>query len=136
FIIDLFSRKIVGFSVSKKLLTEQTTIPALNMALSERKPAADLIFHSDGGGQYYCKEFLNLTDAYKIKNSMCDVAYENPHAERINGTIKNQYLKGYNPMNYPSLISMTQRAVNNYNGVRPHKSLPKISPEEYENLQT
>jgi putative transposase len=132
FIIDLFSRRIVGFSVGKRLLTEQTTIPALQMALEDRKPKAGLIFHSDGGGQYYCKVFLKLTEQNKIKNSMCDVAYENPHAERINGTIKNQYLKGYNPQNYSTLVKMTTRAVENYNRIRPHKSLNKMPPAAFE----
>jgi putative transposase len=134
FIIDLFSRKIVGFSVSKRLLTEQTTIPALEMALAQRSPAAGLIFHSDGGGQYYCKAFLDLTEAHQIKNSMCDIVYENAHAERINGTIKNQYLKGYNPKDYCSLIEMTRKAVNNYNSVRPHKSLKNLTPTLLESL--
>lgn len=134
FIIDLFSRKIIGFSVSKKLLTEQTTIPALNMALHDRKPSAGLIFHSDGGGQYYCKEFLKLTENHKLKNSMCDTVYENAHAERINGTIKNQYLKGYNPQNYLSLVKMTERAVINYNSVRPHQSLKNMTPEAFEKI--
>ena len=134
FIIDLFSRKIVGFSVSHRLLTEFTTIPALKMALAERRPCAGTIFHSDGGGQYYCKAFLNLTEDYKMKNSMCDIVFENSHAERINGTIKNQYLKGYNPQNYLMLARMTKRAVDNYNNIRPHKSLNKKSPSEYEAL--
>jgi transposase InsO family protein len=134
FIIDLLSRRIIGFSVSKRLLTVQTTIPALQMAMRDRNPSAGLIFHSDGGGQYYCKEFLKLTEAYKIKNSMCDVVYENAHAERINGTIKNQYLKGYNPENYLSLVKMTGRAVKNYNTIRPHKSLKKMTPAAFEKI--
>ncbi len=135
FIIDLCSRKIVGFSVSKRLTTEQTTIPALLMAVNGRKPAAGLIFHSDGGGQYYCKEFLCLTEKYNIKNSMCDIVYENAHAERVNGTIKNQYLKGYNPKSYSRLIMMTKKAVKNYNNVRPHKALKNLSPAEYERVR-
>ena len=132
FILDVFSRKIVGYSVSKRLLTAYTTIPALRMAIKARKPSAGLIFHSDGGGQYYCKSFLKLTGDCKIKNSMCDVVYENPHAERINGTIKNQYLKGYNPRNYYSLQALTKRAVNNYNQIKPHMSLNKRSPAAFE----
>lgn len=132
FIIDLFSRKIVGFSVSQRLLTEFTTIPALKMALEERRPPAGTIFHSDGGGQYYCKAFLDITEANKIKNSMCDIVFENAHAERINGTIKNQYLKGYDPKNYTALVKMTKRAVANYNNIKPHKSLNKKSPATYE----
>lgn len=132
FIIDLFSRKIVGFSISKSLQTEQTTLPALQMALDDRLPAPGLIFHSDGGGQYYSKVFLKLTQDHQIKNSMCDMAYENPHAERINGTIKNQYLKGYKPQDYLSLVKMTKRSVKNYNAVRPHQSLKNMTPEAYE----
>ena len=134
FVVDLYSRRIVGFSVSKRLSTEQTTIPALNMALALRNPKPGLIFHSDGGGQYYCKTFLKLTQDYKIKNSMCEVVYENAHAERINGTIKNQYLKGYNPQNYLSLVEMTSKAVKNYNSVRPHKSLRNLPPIAVEEL--
>lgn len=132
FIIDLFSRKIGGFAVSKRLLTEQTTIPALLMALQKCKPPEGLIFHSDGGGQYYCKEFLSVTKDYKILNSMCESVYENPHAERINGTIKNQYLKGYNPQSFGELLKATKRAVNNYNNVRPHQSLGNLSPVMFE----
>lgn len=132
FIIDLFSRTIVGYSVSRRLLTEQTTMAALIMAFKERDPAEGLIFHSDGGGQYYCKDFLKLTLKYKMRNSMCDVAYENPHAERINGTIKNQYLKGYNPQSFESLELMTSRAIQNYNWVRPHQSLKNMPPAEFE----
>ncbi|MES2874941.1 MAG: IS3 family transposase [Bacteroidota bacterium] len=134
FIMDLFSRRIVGYNVSQRLLTEFTTIPALKMALADRNPGPGTIFHSDGGGQYYCKEFLQVTAAYKMKNSMCDVVFENAHAERINGTIKNQYLKGYNPQDYQSLIYMTKRAVVNYNNIKPHKSLGKKSPTVYESL--
>lgn len=134
FIVDLFSRRIVGFNVSRRLLTDQTTIPALQMALKERKPVSGLIFHSDGGGQYYCKEFLKITAAHGIRNSMCEVVYENAHAERINGTIKNQYLKGYNPSDYLSLVKLTKKAVHNYNYIRPHSALNKMSPAAFEKL--
>lgn len=132
FIMDLHSRRIVGHNVSKRLVTEQTTIPALQMALKQRKPPEGLIFHSDGGGQYYSKEFLKLTREAKIKNSMCDIVYENAHAERINRTIKEQYLKGYNPKSYTGLVNMTSRAVHNYNFIKPHKSLKKIPPVTFE----
>jgi transposase InsO family protein len=132
FIMDLYSRVIVGYNVSHRLKTEQTTLPALKLALRVRKPRPGLIFHSDGGGQYYCKEFLELTAKWKIKNSMCDIVFENSHAERINGTIKNQYIKGYNPQSYETLIKMTHRAVFNYNGVRPHQSLGGKTPLQFE----
>lgn len=132
FILDLYSRKIVGYSVSKRLLTEQTTIPAIQMAIQDRKPAAGLIFHSDAGGQYYCKEFLAITKEANIHNSMCDSVYENSHAERINRTIKEQYLYGYKPNSFEDLVTKTKRAVDNYNYVKPHSSLKKKSPAAFE----
>jgi transposase InsO family protein len=132
FIMDVYSRMIVGYSVSNSLQTSETTLPALDRALRIRQPKAGMIFHSDGGVQYYCKSFLKLTESYGIKNSMCDVAYENAYAERINGTIKNQYLKGYNPQNFGELIRMTGRAINNYNNVRPHHSLNNKTPASFE----
>jgi transposase InsO family protein len=132
FILDAYSRMIVGYSVSNSLQTSETTLPALNGALRSRHPKRSMIFHSDGGVQYYCKSFLKLTESYGIKNSMCDVAYENAYAERINGTIKNQYLKGYNPQNFDELKQMTGRAINNYNKVRPHQSLNNKTPASFE----
>lgn len=134
FIIDIVTRLIVGFAISEQLLTKVTTIPALLMAIKRYPPRPGIIFHSDAGGQYYCHEFLKITSHYGFKNSMCEVAYENPYAERINGTIKNQYLKGYAPDNFTALKASTLRAVNNYNEVRPHRSLKNKTPRIQENL--
>jgi hypothetical protein len=132
FILDLYSRFITGYAVSDGMFTVQTTIPALNMALEQRKPRSGLIFHSDGGGQYYCKAFLTITKDNQIKNSMCESVYENAHAERINGTIKNDYLAHYAPQDYKQLITLTDKAVKMYNVFRPHSSLQNRSPAEYE----
>ena len=132
FILDLHSRFIVGHSASENLLTISTTIPALSMALRTRKSLKELIIHSDGGGQYYCKDWLKLTQKNQIRNSMCESVYENAHAERINGIIKNDYLIYYGPQNYNQLIIMTAKAVQKYNYERPHQSLGHISPNQYE----
>jgi len=132
FILDLYSRFIVGYSVSMNLLTESTTIPALTMALKKRHPEDGLIFHSDGGGQYYCKGFLSITRHHRIKNSMCESAYENSHAERINGTIKNDYLVYYGPQTFQQLKKMTAKAVRMYNTRRPHQALGRMPPEVFE----
>lgn len=132
FILDLYSRFIVGHSISEDMLTTSTTIPALKMALKTRTALTSLILHSDGGGQYYCKEWLNLTSQYLIRSSMCESVYENPHAERINGIIKNDYLVGYGPQDYQQLIKMTTKAVTKYNYEKPHQSVGNISPYQYE----
>lgn len=136
FILDLYSRAIVGFSVARDLTTQSTTIPALRMALQQRHIHPGLIFHSDGGGQYYSKEWLQLTAEFKIKNSMCESCYENPNAERINGIIKNDYLSGYGPTTFNELETMTARAVWKYNNEKPHGSLGNISPYQFEHLHS
>lgn len=132
FILDLYSRFIVGHSVSRTLLTGDTTIPALRMALKARDTTEGLIIHSDGGGQYYSKEWLDLTKEGKLKNSMCETVYENACAERLNGTIKNDYLVHYGPETFDELVTLSRRAIFNYNYTRPHQSINKLSPVQFE----
>ena len=107
---------------------------ALKKGIKTRKDSlpADIIFHSDGGGQYYDKEFLSLTTKLKFRNSMCECAYENGKAERVNGTIKNNYLKHYTINNFKILVKSVDRAVKLYNEDRPHKSLKYITPCAFE----
>ena len=133
FIMDLFSRKIKGYVASKSLRTIDTTIAALTMALIQLQPGEQPIVHSDGGGQYYCKEFLDLTND-RIKNSMCESVYENAHAERVNGTIKNDYLIHYAPDNFDELKKMLDKAVKMYNNYRPHQGLKGQIPEQFDRL--
>ena len=136
FITDIFHREVIGYSASDNLRTESTTLPAFKMALvhSHLKPDSGLIFHSDGGGQYYCKEFVSLTKQYGIRNSMSKSAWENPFAERINGTIKNDYLIPYQPGNFKELKKMLIKAVDLYNKQRPHQSLGRHSPWEFKQM--
>ena len=133
-VMDLYSRRIIGHNTSQSLQTIDTTIPALQYALklrSDRDKNRQVIFHSDGGGQYYDKKILQLFEAENIERSMAKICYENPHAERINGTIKNYYIKHWNPTSFEELKKYTTLACANYN-VRPHDSLKGKSPIEFE----
>ena len=134
FIMDAFSRYIVGYNASNRLLTEHTTIPAMEMALKYKNYQVEpgIIFHSDGGGQYFDKAFLALTKQYKLKNSMCEYAYENGKAERINGIIKNNYLKYATIKTFGELQKELDRSVSLYNNERPHKNLKYKTPKEIE----
>lgn len=134
FIQDSFSRRIIGYHTSTRLFTEDTTLPALKMAIQLRKEddLSGLIFHSDGGGQYYDKSFLKLTSKYNIKNSMCEYGWENGKAERINGVIKNNYLKHRNIQNFEELVKEVDRTVYLYNAEKPHISIGRKSPIVYE----
>lgn len=136
FILDAYTRCIIGYSVSDRLTTEKTTLPALKMALKRQKSIpTGIIFHSDGGGQYYDKEFVKLTQKYKFKNSMCEHAYENGKAERINGIIKNNYLKHTQINNLSQLNKSVDRVVELYNNSRPHKALKYKTPQIIEREQ-
>lgn len=134
FILDVYNRKIVGYSASKTLRTVDTTIAALKMAVKGQNlyRQSNTIIHSDGGGQYYSKDFKTLTQSYGMLNSMGKSAYENPHAERINGIIKNDYLIPYQPKDFEQLKRMLTKAVYLYNTQRPHKALNRLSPLEFE----
>lgn len=134
FIMDLFNREVVGFSASDNLRTESTTLPALHGLIKERGRAnlKGSIFHSDGGGQYYCNEFKRLTSDLKMVNSMTEEkVYENSHAERLNGIIKNNYLYPYGPTNMASLRRLLIKAVIMYNNGKPHKALGKLTPKSF-----
>lgn len=136
FIMDAYSRRILGHVASARLFTEQTTLPALQQAIATRRGMniKGLVFHSDGGGQYYDKEFIKLTKELEFQNSMCDYAWENGKAERVNGIIKNNYLKHFNLKNFKQLTTELDRSVRLYNGDKPHSSLNRLTPIEFENL--
>jgi transposase InsO family protein len=137
FIMDLFNREIVGWSASDNLRTENTTLPALHRVIYERGRAnlKGAIMHSDGGGQYYCKEFKELTKSLEMINSMTEEkVYENSHAERLNGIIKNNYLYPYGPTNLYSLKKLLNRAVLMYNTGKPHKALGKLTPSKFKTI--
>ena len=134
FIMDLYNREIVGWSVSDNLRTESTTLPALLMLIILRGKVnlKGSIIHSDGGGQYYCNDFKALTSLLEMINSMTEEnVYENSHAERLNGIIKNNYLYPYGPTNIKSLRRLLDKAVLMYNTEKPHKALGKLTPKAF-----
>ena len=134
FIMDLYNREIVGYSESDNLRTENTTLPALHKLIMERGKAniRGAIIHSDGGGQYYCNDFKAITKELGMINSMTEEkVYENAHAERLNGIIKNNYLYPYGPTNVTSLKKLLAKAVFMYNTGKPHKALGKLTPKSF-----
>jgi putative transposase len=139
FIMDLYNREVVGSSVSDNLRTENTTIPAIRQLVRTRgsQNLGGAIFHSDGGGQYYCKEFIVITRKLKMRNSMTqEGVYENAHSERLNGIIKNDYLYPYYPNDRPALKMATKKAIWMYNNEKPHSSLNDLTPVQYRNRNT
>jgi len=129
FIIDVYSKKIVGHQLSKTLHTT-ANIKALSMALRHYPPP--MIHHSDRGSQYGCKQYLALLKSQRMKISMGLKAQDNAYAERINRTIKEEYLQPWKAQTYQQLKKQMDRAVANYNNVRPHCHLNKLTPKVFE----
>ena len=122
FIIDNYSRLIVGWSASARHSHQ----------CKRGIDLGGLIFHSDGGGQYYAKIFLKFTEKKGFINSMCEYAYQNGKAERINGVIKNNYLRPWACKSKAELIIKVDQACTNYNNEKPHKELKMLSPLNFE----
>ena len=128
FIIDVYTKKIVGYKVSDNMRA-QANIDALNMALSEND--APLIHHSDRGSQYTYKEYISLLKQNGSEISMALSAQDNAYAERINRTIKEEYLDHWKPKDFVQLKRMTAKAVVHYNNKRLHNSNERMSPEKF-----
>lgn len=135
FVQDYFTKEILGHSVADNLSTESTTAPALRMAIQSRrgKGLAGLVFHSDGGGQYYQDGFLALTGKHGMKNSMAKESWQNPMAESLNNVIKNRYLAFREIRSFKQLSKEVARVVQLYNHDKPHSSLKRKTPVQFKN---
>lgn len=129
FIIDVYTKQIVGFKVSDNMRAEANLV-ALNMAIKENK--SPFIHHSDKGSQYTYGKYIKLLKDHKTKISMALSGLDNAYAERINRTIKEEYLAHWKPKTFSQLKKNVKKAVNNYNQIRVHKHLPKMSPNNFE----
>ena len=89
-VMDLFHRKIVGWSMSETMLVDATTIPAFKMAVQGTKPPVGLVFHSDRGIQFACDQFRALLKQSGIIQSMSGAGncYDNAVAESFFHTLK------------------------------------------------
>lgn len=128
FIIDVYTKKVVGYKVSDNMRA-QANVDALKMALREN--AAPEIHHSDRGSQYTYKGYINLLKKNGCKISMALSAQDNAYAERINRTIKEEYLDYWKPNSFRQLKKMTAKAVKNYNSKRIHNNNERMSPEKF-----
>ena len=98
-IIDLWDRAVVGWSLSKTMFAKDTVVAAWKMANINRKITQPLLFHSDRGIQYACKEFTNHLKAKSfVKQSMSRKGncWDNAVAESFFKTIKTELVYHHN----------------------------------------
>jgi len=133
-IIDIFSRKAVGWSLSQSL-DAKLTISALDMAIASRTPLTGLIHHSDQGFQYAWPDYANKLKEHEIEISMASKGnpYENAFAESFIKTLKYEEV---NLSDYQTVDDVIRRPPffikEVYNKKRLHSSLGYLTPDEFE----
>jgi transposase InsO family protein len=130
-IMDLWSRKIVGYHAGDTLETEGT-LRALKMALSNLPPGVSPVHHSDRGSQYCSHLYVGELQSHSLKISMTEEmhCYENANAERLNGILKQEYGLGFSFRNKKQALEAVEEAVLLYNTRRPHTALKYYTPEQ------
>lgn len=129
FIIDVYTKKVVGYSVSDHMRAT-ANVAALKMALKRHRAPA--IHHSDRGGQYIYAPYIALLKSIDSQPSMGLIAQDNAYAERINRTIKQEYIEYWSPKNFAELKRMVTKAVKHYNTKRLHNAIGRKTPQNFE----
>ena len=137
-VIDLFDRKVVGWSMSKGMTADETIMAAWRMAVNNRPINQELIFHSDRGIQYACTKFTNILNANElVQRSMSRKGncWDNAVAESFFKTIKVEsvYNEIYHDRNHAKL-SLFKWIETWYNRKRRHSALGYKTIEEFEIL--
>ena len=132
--IDLFSRKIVGWSMDSRMPWDLVA-RAFNMALESRKPAPGLMHHSDRGSQYACDDYQGLL---KTSEAVCSMSrkgncWDNAVAESFFHTLKTELVhhEDYHTR-WEAKRSIFEYIEVFYNRRRLHSHLGYLSPEAYE----
>lgn len=129
-LMDLFSRYILGWYLASSLAAEGA-LASLDMALTRlRKLPHALIHHSDHGVQYGCHAYLDTLLSHAIRPSMGMVGncYDNIYAERVIGSLKNEYALEGGFADFAHLNSVVKEVIHLYNTDRPHLALNMAVP--------
>jgi len=138
FVLDVYSRRIVGWSMATHLRTE-LVVDALEMAVWRRKPAAGLVHHSDRGVQYTALSFGKRLEEAGIVSSMgrAGSALDNAVSESFVSTLKCELVHRRRfPTREAARSAVFEYLEVFYNRRRLHSSLGYLSPESYEELGT
>jgi putative transposase len=133
-ILDAFSRKVIGYALSRSI-ADELTIAALTMAIAQRKPKEGCIHHSDQGVQYASIDYITKLTENKFKISMSRLGnpYDNAMAESFMKTLKYEEVRLWD---YKTMDDVLERIpffiAEVYNKKRLHSSIGYVPPDEFE----
>jgi len=134
--LDLFSRRVVGWSMSDTM-EASATCRALEMALGNRRPSSELIIHSDRGVQYASTEFRQLLHRHGFVQSMSGKGdcLDNACAESFFGTLKSELAANVFGSHAEARREVFDYIECFYNTERMHSYLGYKSPLEFEQMK-
>lgn len=133
-IIDVYSRKLLAVHIAKQM-TAKELLKAVKKALANRQGTCleGCIIHSDRGSQYISNEYKQIIKENKMQLSMCKMPQENAYVERVQGTIKNDYMYE-EQLTQQNIQRIAGRTMRYYNDERPHDELHNTTPAKFENI--
>jgi len=137
-VIDLFSRKVVGWSMNESLKAT-IAVDALEMAIAARIPAPGLIHHSDRGVQYACSDYQKVIKRVGMRPSMSKKGdcWDNSVAESYFSTLKKEMIYHANfESRYEARREIFEFIEVFYNRQRMHSYLGYLTPVEFEAAAT
>lgn len=135
-VMDLFSRRIVGWHIDKRMTTD-LICKAMIKAVNLRQPPSGVVFHSDRGSQYTSKRFRSLLEGYCVRSSMGDVGacWDNAVVERFFGSLKHDWIFKVAQPTRDHMKADVAAYVKYYNLDRLHTANGSVSPIHFENSQ-
>lgn len=136
-VIDLYSRKVIGWSMSNRM-TADLVNNAIFMAIWSRKPAKNLIWHTDRGSQYASRSHRNILRQHGIIQSMSRKGncWDNAVSESFFGTLKTELIHHYKFKTREDAHKIIFEYIEVfYNRIRIHSANDYLSPVEFESLQ-
>ena len=133
-ILDVFSRRVVGWALAKRI-DHRLTLEALRMALRTRIPRAGLIHHSDQGVQYACTQYVRELEEHEVCISMSAKGnpYDNAYAEAFFKTLKNEEVHLWEYESFTDVVERIPEFIEQvYNRKRVHSGIQYLPPEEFE----
>ncbi|PQA97343.1 IS3 family transposase, partial [Chryseobacterium piscicola] len=135
-LIDLYDRKIIGWSLSDGMSTEETSLSAWKMAVKNRKFDQGLIFHSDRGVQYASRKFAKTVESYGVIRSMSrrGNCWDNAVAESFFKSLKTELIYGNKLITKEKMeLEIFEYIEVWYNKKRRHSTLKYKTIEEFNN---